>query len=282
MESNNLLYHYTDIKAAIGILKSGVLFFSNFQNLNDREEFIYPDPFVEKTYEKAKKELIYEKKEIYESNICEIILKCLGKEFFIFSTTQHDDKYEKNNGSLIMWRGYGRKCGCAIVFDKNHLELILNKRKSLISGKEWGGFIHGNVHCFDVEQTQDIENAFGETYNKFLEALKAHIKKEGADLLTPYVKIKSLLKHHAFSSEQEYRLGILRSIESTKNDEQLIPVENGRIKLPIAEQGFPIKKIIVSPIGDYQDINVDFLKWFIQSDPRYHGIEVTKSAIPHI
>jgi hypothetical protein len=61
----------------------------------------------------------------------------------------------------------------------------------------------------------------------------------------------------------------------------LIKAEDGIIKLPIAEQGFPIKKIIVSPIGN-QEGNFKKLVSFIQSDPRYHGIEVTKSAIPHI
>jgi hypothetical protein len=76
-------------------------------------------------------------------------------------------------------------------------------------------------------------------------------------------------------------MGILRCTVINKYNESLIPVKDGRIELPIAEQGFPIKKIIVSPIGD-QELNHEILSLFVKSDPRYHGIEVTKSAIPHI
>ena len=312
MESNNLLYHYTDIKAAIGILKSGVLYFSHYSKMNDVTEFKHADRFILETIEKATDDLLCGKNKIsnlpdsidYEKlkkevakDFQDILSEELEEEFYIFSSTQHDDDYEKDHGSLVMWRGYGKKNGCSIVFDKNQLESIFKTRQKQ---KKYGVFICDKVKYLHEYNTEIINKAFGETYVNFYKNLRinlkaifeAHIdgkyeaKKE--DYIRPFIAIKSLLKHPAFNSEKEYRMGIFTNIDSNddgsliKVEGGLIKAEDGIIKLPIAEQGFPIKKIIVSPIGDYQDINVDFLRWFIQSDPRYHGIEVTKSAIPHI
>lgn len=119
-----------------------------------------------------------------------------------------------------------------------------------------------------------------------------------------------MIKHHAFHSEKEYRIVIYKKEENNdkikidtdsgsqdldslrnqfeyKNNIKIknIAIERKIAKLKFNYENIPIKeiikKIIVSPIGDYQDINVDFLRRFIKSDPKYDGIEVTKSDIPH-
>jgi hypothetical protein len=302
MKSNNLLYHYTDIYAAIGILKSGVLFFSHCRHpkINDLTEFKHADPFILETIKKAIDDLFCGKNKYFDytatdyeyfrkkrtESLSNSLLKALGEHFFAFSTTQHHVNYEKDNGSLVMWRGYGKKNGCSIVFDKNQLESIVKEGQKQ---KKYGGFICDKVKYLHANDKEKIEKAFRKTYADFYESIKIqiikkhdkqHDKKINKKLLPTYFSIKSRLKHYAFNSEQEYRIGILRCIDSNKDNTNLIEVKNGRIELPIAEQGFPIKKIIVSPIGD-QEKNYKVLSEFIQSDPRYHGIEVTKSEIPH-
>ena len=287
-----------------------MLFFSHCRKMNDLEEFKHADPFLLEKIKKAIDELLYGKNKLFklhdytdyeksQKEVAELfqdlLLKELGEKFYIFSSTQHHDDYEKDHGSLVMWRGYGKKNGCSIVFDKNQLESI---GKAGQKQKKYGIFICDKVKYIHANDKEKIEKAFQKKYPNFYknldinfkEIFKAHIgekyESEKKDFLSPIVAIKSLLKHPAFNSEKEYRMGIFPNID--RNDDgnlikvkgRLIPVKNGRIELPIADQGFPIKKIIVSPIGD-QEKNYKVLSEFIQSDPRYHGIEVTKSEIPH-
>lgn len=272
--------------------------------MNDLTEFKHADPFLLETNKKVMDDLLYSENRVfnlndytdYEESRKEVakdfqdeIVKALGQEFYIFSSTQHHDDYEKDHGSLVMWRGYGKENGCSIVFDKKQLESIVKTGKKT---KKYDEFISEKVKYLHENDKEKIEKAFGKTYTVFYknlrinlkEIFKAHIggkyEEKEEDYFRPLIAIKSLLKHHAFNSEQEYRMGILRCTVINKDNESLIPVKNGRIELPIAEQGFPIKKIIVSPIGN-QEGNFKKLVSFIQSDPRYHGIEVTESKIPY-
>lgn len=126
MESNDLLYHYTDIYAVVSILESGVLYFSHYSKMNDKKEFIHSDNLIWKLVEDGIKNISNDKIDL--NKLKKNIKEQIGDEFYIFSATQHEDDYEKDHGSLVMWRGYGNKpgrSGCAIVFDKNKLEEIL-------------------------------------------------------------------------------------------------------------------------------------------------------------
>ena len=288
-----------------------MLFFSHCRKMNDLTEFKHADPFFLETIKKAIDDLLYGENKIsnlpdsidYEElkkelakDFQDILSDELGEDFYIFSSTQHRVDYEKDHGSLVMWRGYGKENGCSIVFDKNQLESIIKKGRK---NRRYGEFISEKIKYLHMKSIEKIEKAFGKTYKNFYKNLRINLsaiiveacigekyEEKIEDYILPLITIKSLLKHPAFNSEKEYRMGIFPNID--RNDDgnlikvkgRLIPVKNGRIELPIAEQGFPIKKIIVSPIGD-QEKNYKVLSEFIQSDPRYHGIEVTKSEIPH-
>ena len=197
------------------------------------------------------------------------------------------DKYEIENGSLIMWRGYGKDNGCAIVFDKDKLVALAN---TLSRNSNAISTVDGEVSY--PENIEELKTIYSKEYRLFVDYTK-HIAEESWNLggrpfydeveegLTPYIKMKALTKHHAFKSENEYRLSMLRSIPTINGtDKNLMPVENGIIKLPIASDGIPIKKIIVSPFSN-QDKNHKILQDFIKSSPQYLNIRITKSAIPH-
>jgi len=216
----------------------------------------------------------------------EALSEVLSNDYYIFSSTQHSDKYEMENGSLVMWRGYGKENGCAIVFDKEKLVALadaLPKNGNAVST------IDGEV-CY-LKEAEGVKTKFGTEYRVFVDYLKyiaslalnpnGNSLYDEVDGLNPYIKMKALTKHHAFESEHEYRLSILRSIPAINGtDKNLMTVENGTIKLPIASDGTPIKKIIVSPFSN-QDKNYKILQDFIKSSPKYLNIRITKSTIPH-
>ncbi|MFM8606719.1 MAG: hypothetical protein ACKOBC_02000, partial [Hyphomicrobiales bacterium] len=100
------------------------------------------------------------------------------------------------------------------------------------------------------------------------------------DGLSPFITMKALIKHHAFKSEMEYRMSIFRSLALKEVIEQVrIPVEDKKIKVPISERMFPIKKIIISPMSN-QIENFEKINKFLKSKPEFLGISVTKSNIP--
>lgn len=301
MKADNLLFHYTDIGAAIGILQSGVLYFSHHQKMNDTTEFFHADVLLHSASEQAFNEIFKEEKTFsvalkgrdYEQALkhdskeqIKALSKTLSNDYYIFSSTQHADKYEMQNGSLVMWRGYGKESGCTIVFDKEKLVALadtLPQKAAAIAT------IKGEI-CY-LEKAEEVETKFSDEYRVFVNYLK-HMTSmafnptgeslyDNVDGLNPYIKMKALTKHHAFRSENEYRLSILRSIPTiTGANSNLIPVENGTIKLPIADNGIPIKKIIISPFSN-QEENYNSMRKFIESRPQYMNIQITKSVIPH-
>ncbi len=283
--------------------------------MNDKSEFNHADELIIALIkEGARKVPQYEVNENFQSTIKGI----MGDEFYVFSATQHPNDYEKEHGSLVMWRGYGNKpgrSGCAIVFKKEILEelvrpLILQGFQSVFGKVDYISSNERPINC--AEYCQKIIK-FGEYLAKNVKILHPLSEQEKEkyykynpipDFSKYYHNLKGLVKHPAFHSESEYRMAIYKTKtndiklnefinserkkfeQNNKTKIKNINIENNIAQIPLYNDSDisinkAIKKIIVSPIGDYQDINVDFLKQFIQSDPRYHGIEVTKSEIPH-
>lgn len=301
MKSDNLLFHYTDICAAKSILQSGVLYFSHHQNMNDKTEFFHADDLLSSAAEQAIKEvfkqdrirrvspkgILYQQALKRESGeLIKVLSGALGNDYYIFSSTQHADRYEMENGSLVMWRGYGKENGCAIVFEK---EKLVGLADSLAKNGNVASTIDGEV-CY-LKDTNELKTKFETEYREFVDYLKylvSRISSPTGDHLTypangpkTYIKMKVLAKHHAFTSENEYRLSILRSIPDIKNtEENLIPIEDNIVRLPIDSHIIPIKKIIISPFFN-QDDNYKIMREFIKSSPKYLNIQITKSAIPY-
>lgn len=301
MNSDKILYHYTDILAAISIMQSGVLYFKHHQKMNDRTEFSYADGLLHEYAELALDEIFKKERTLgislkgtkynqavkYESKKwIKTLSEGVNNDYYIFSSTQHTDSYDKENGSLVMWRGYGKDNGCAIVFDK---EKLITLADDLQKNSRVFSTVDGKVAY--LKEPKEIEKEFPNEYRVFVNYLKylmtfSYNPEEKplynqVDGLTSYITMKALIKHHAFKSENEYRFSMLRSIPNINaGDSKLIPVENDIIKLPIAKNSLPIKKIIVSPFYN-QDKNYKILSDFVKSSPEYLKISITKSKIPH-
>lgn len=269
--------------------------------MNDTTEFFHADELLRSASEQAFNEIFKQDKKFsislkgraYEQALkhdsekqIEALSSQLSNDYYIFSTTQHFDKYEIENGSLVMWRGYGKENGCSIVFDKKKLVALAD---ALPKNGEATSTIDGEIRY--LKEAEEVKAKFADEYGVFVNYLKymaslvfnptGEALYDNVDGLNPYIKMKALTKHHAFRSENEYRLSILRSIPAINGmDSNLMPVENGVVKLPIAGNGIPIKKIIVSPFSN-QEKNYNVLRDFIVSSPQYLNIKITKSAIPY-
>ena len=324
MKSDNLLFHYTDICAAKSILQSGVLYFSHHQKMNDKTEFFHADKLLSSAAKQAIKEVFKQDRirrvlpegDLYQQTHQELIRAvsgALGNEYYIFSSTQHADEYEMENGSLVMWRGYGKENGCAIVFQKDKLveladSLARNGRAtSTIDGEicyvkdenelcikfenEYRIFLDYLKYLLHSKLYPKIDNSKNNEYRNFLDYIKYLLhsilypkidhSKNQIDGLNPYIRMKALAKHHAFKSENEYRLSILLSIPNINDTEDnLRSNENKIVELTIDSPIIPIEKIIISPFFN-QDDNYKIMQEFIKSSPKYGNIKIAKSAIPY-
>lgn len=299
MKSENLLYHYTSIEAAISIMQSETLYLKNHQSMNDPTEFVHADNLLCPAAKQAYEDIFRDGKlitslrgrkynnalEADSKKSFEILNKLTGNDYYIFSATQHSDKYEMENGTLVMWRGY--KNGCAIVFDKQRLIKIVD---SLAADKRVLTAIADKVAY--VKEVTEIKKIFSSEYESlvaWLKYIQSHAINpentplyEEVDGLNPYIKMKTLIKHHAYKSEEEFRIGIIRSIPKINSGaEGLIKIEKYKgaeiIKLFIGNGILPIKRIIVSP--SYSQTKD--LESFKKSNPRYMNIDIKKSEIPY-
>ena len=297
MKSDNLLFHYTDICAAKSILQSGVLHFSHHQKMNDKTEFFHADELlfsatkqvIEEVFKQDRIRSVLPEGVSYEQThqkLIRAVSGALGNEYYIFSSTQHADEYEMENGSLVMWRGYGKENGCAIVFQKDKLVELAD---SLARNGRATSTIDGEI-CY-VKDENELCIKFENEYRIFLDYLKYLLhsilypkidhSKNQIDGLNPYIRMKALAKHHAFKSENEYRLSILLSIPNINDTEDnLRSNENKIVKLTIDSPIIPIEKIIISPFFN-QDDNYKIMQEFIKSSPKYGNIKIAKSAIPY-
>jgi hypothetical protein len=208
----------------------------------------FSDPFLLEKIKKAIDELLYGKNKLFklhdytdyeksQKEVAELfqdlLLKELGEKFYIFSSTQHHDDYEKDHGSLVMWRGYGKKNGCSIVFDKNQLESI---GKAGQKQKKYGIFICDKVKYLHANDKEKIEKAFRKKYPNFYknlhinfkEIFKAHIgEKYESEKKEDPLKMKSAAEIYFEEIEQMYNnIKVLneigQEITSTLNIEQVL------------------------------------------------------------
>ena len=300
VKSNNLLFHYTNVKSALNILASGVLYFRHYSGMNDPTEFHYADRYLSKAAEEALDFIFKEDKSFQTSirgvkyakykredseNLLAALSQTLGDDYYIFSATQHGNNYEKLNGSLVMWRGYGHDEGCAIVFDKRKLVDSVHS----ITDTYKASTVDGQV-CYSGDFSV-IKKFFDADYLVFFEYLKHLYSSQflnnkcslypQVDGVNPYIKMKALLKHHAYASENEYRLSVIRNVPILRiEDSDLIPKIGDFIHVPINKGIIPIKKIIIGPMKN-QNKNRRILTDFITSNPAFQLITVTESEIPH-
>lgn len=170
------LYHYTDMKGALGILKNGVIWATVIQYLNDSTEFSH---FLELIETEIKKKKPASKKTLKDLQDAITTIRDVNIAVSCFS---------RDSDSLSQWRAYGRgESGFAIGFDSKKLSQLGNSHLVL-------------RECIYNEGVQ-IEMA-----REIIGDLLTGRVKEPADIIFNLLSIAPLMKNEHFSDEKEWRL----------------------------------------------------------------------------
>jgi hypothetical protein len=231
------LYHYTNQRGLDGILDSQSLWATHFTSLNDSSEMNHMRAtFVSHVRPTAKDVVssLYRESSAFKRAIqrkggigtfADQVAKTfvdifydvtfgtrettIGPYFdpFIVSFCSHDyagEDYERENGLLSQWRGYGGDGGYAIVFDTRKLEDILNRE----SQDYW----HTGAYIGDVVYEGD-NAGFSEEFSELLKLSKKNLPLQvrGKDwtpgeMYMPFVDSVSRFKHRGFREEREVRM----------------------------------------------------------------------------
>ena len=323
------LFHYTSLGALEGILDSGSLWATHIKHLNDSSEFElmwdcvatrlknnllkdarnFPDLYKENQDYITKFFGNLEGVANHDANKVVQTFKSLylgdreqkGHSIpFVTCFTRHWEKYEKRNGLLSQWRGYGDD-GVAIVFDFAKLRELLDRESKK--------FYFLNCSLEDavyVESGGDLENWFPDLFGALENVSKVILRGlkdddqsfEALDMITKELfPAVGRLKHHAFREERECRIIVGVADEShsdnydnTSTDDRVfkkIFFRRGSygsipyIRLFDEFEGLPISKILVGPSRN-QDSNVCRVEDLSQNLAIGCKITLEKSEIPFV
>jgi Protein of unknown function (DUF2971) len=314
-DTHPFLYHYTDTAALSGILKTNELWATHIRFLNDQSEYELAQKFVEsqlvprnkswlngivKTDLNAKKimdglgGIDHSATELAKS-ASEAFYKVTGDDFFVtsFCGTPLGD-YEKENGLLSQWRGYGNQQGFMLVFETKVLETMMEQERQHFSYFEMylaDAVYSNNENNIQQELGSDIKTIrdfVNQTNNFFAGTSKQPV---GREAMLSFMRLATRYKHHAFDEEKEVRLvGAVAKHETVQNSENLTSTEKP-VELRTGRSGLtpfiklfgknsaplPLRKIIVGPSKNKSDV-----ARALQKGLQGQSIEVDVSKIPYV
>lgn len=318
-EKHESLFHYTDHAGLLGILNTNDLWASSYKFLNDSQEVrhfrnVLLDellPHFAKAVSKAVElgristielELLSGEhgiakrqaegfiESLYRGTFQNELEKVEAVHPFFVSFCSHIREYEKGNGLLSQWRGYGDGGGYAIEFDTHKLTQHL---KAALDNYEWALSYIGDV-------------VYGDHYSE-LGAIRSRIDKIvkvahsiflgqenpiQADTYEAFVNPATRIKHWGFHEEREVRIVVAPILRKSIFDDGSISDEkfkkilcrNGnRGIIPYiqllegVDDPLPIKKIIVGPSSD-QSRRFDAVRFALGG----RNIKVVKSETPYV
>lgn len=334
-EVHPVVHHYTNFSGIKGILQTDTLWASHYSSLNDALEVKQIRPLLEEIAfdhilpifkDCAKKSLSYRRKFEKEGGVemaskvkaSRIIDSFYGITFegrseygvapfaepYVFSLCAHtnDEEYEKDNGLLSMWRGYGEAGGFAIELDTHQLWKMLEAEEH--EKFCYSGFYFAEV-IYDTSSRAEFSEEFSEISNALAEYIR--IESEGgeyvpaADVHEPFFNVVTRFKHQGFREENEIRIvvspisynwyEIARETElaagrmppKVKFKQVFTRKRNGKevryIVLNQHENGpqLPIRRIIVGPRRDQEAACEEVVQLV-----RGRSIDVVRSETPYI
>lgn len=312
------LYHYTNQSGLIGILETQDLYASSYRFLNDAREIYYfrdlasvvllpvfvthTQTFLEKTPKAkeavdlwggveavARRDLNSFLNSLYDVSFSSIGSRNENVHPFVLSFCAHKDEYERDNGQLSQWRGYGAGGGYAIEFDTNKLSDLIGEcvTKYNISVGHFCPVLYGDEI--------DVRDELASEINLLKDAALHYYGPEAPEKIQKaygaFVKSCSVLKHRGFSEENEVRVVIAPILDNSDfGDLEDMPTfkkiylrqsASGPMSyiklLEETDKPLPINKIIVGP-GLRQEKNYDAVRFAVGQQK----IQVVKSDTPYI
>jgi hypothetical protein len=315
----NKLYHYTTWDGLLGILNTQALWATHYKFLNDYSEIVlFRDKLISLLTPHVRNQVEI-KIELYphiEQQInqrggliqainheTEVLVdthyNATSYEIYILSFCgQHNNSYVNNNGLLSQWRGYGPQGGCALVFNTNKLEEMLEIESTRFdySAHHLSDVIYSNDDAKLKDELSEDLSIIADTVKFFYqESNEQEPSSEFFRSYNSFVKCISCYKHCGFSEENEVRIVVIPVINQEilnraseevtilkpekerkfrgKND-QLVPY----IELfNSADIELPIERIIVGPHKEKENRAAA-----LRVKLRKTNIEITCSDIPFI
>lgn len=263
------LYHYTSQEGLLGIIGSKVIWASNIHYLNDSKEFIHAIDEV--------KAMIWQRKRDESNEVLSRLYENIGDRLegisrlhiFVVSLTERGDQ-------LSQWRGYCTNgAGYSIGFSKSVIE-TLSKRQ---------GFTFRPCIYDWQQQRQLLDEPLRRAVDVVASAsdLPEIMDRAVNQFLTEFVQIAPLLKHRAFSEEQEWRLvsGPITNTDSrwkTRTGRSTI-IPYIEFSLVGGDGDVPVRNVVVGP-GPGQELAANALPSFLMQN----GVEkwsVAFSQVPY-
>ncbi|MDP3602219.1 MAG: DUF2971 domain-containing protein [Bosea sp. (in: a-proteobacteria)] len=277
------LFHYTGTESAFKIIESGVLHATHWKYLNDGSEMEAIKPqlveIFSQEFEQVGLELISAglmSRKIIEHHGMRVFIEEAARlvdiayrvtykvsPVFIASLCRHDKgSDQERDGLLSQWRGYGAGGGCALEFDESVLETML--------AKEADRYACVHITLQDVDYFNHERALRGIAIEGLAQAVLKKLAKQDMKkntkiiddgmkaLQTAIFRVAPMLKHRAFSEENEARIVIpcmtpeaakeypqrkLKTVHFRFRDGLPVPY----VKIFDGKKPLPIKRIIVGP-----------------------------------
>ncbi len=297
------LHHYTTRGGLEGIWTTNTLWATHFSTLSDSSEvklLKYPligalEPPIRRYLIDKQRNSLRTRRLIEKQGGVSKVTKGLARDFveahvataftggnvsalaepFIcsFCSYANDNEYEKTNGLLSQWRGYGGHGRFAIVFDTRQLDSHL--------AREWRAHFWVKLELAEVvylEGPETLERAFPDLIDGAVAMISDMIdgsKSPREKFIEPFFQAATLLKHRGFREEREVRIVAIpqsrRALADRGHEDRLIgwpPVKQvhapggSKKHVDLFEAlctDLPIKRIIVGP-GANQKEDIEFAR----------------------
>lgn len=319
-DKHDVVYHYTTAAGLEGILKSQTLHATHYKYTNDASEMRsiasklcqlatpgFRAAYEELAQDKRKRDhieghggidkLVAHDADAFVKALYKVTLGEAGRHKFfdpyVVSFCAHTAEYERRNGLLSQWRGYGQDSGYALVFDTKQLEELMLRETTLHA--------YDTAHFGDVVYDGD-DKAFEEEFPGLIGEIK---KRTGlifqgdpalGALYSEFVSALSRYKHHGFREEQEVRLVLnprdplltekLKAIDPAYSaahgakGQKTVLFKGGMtpyldVFAEVAEN-LPIKTILVGPHAD-KNGRTDRLQRYLEKTNRKIAVECSET-----
>ena len=316
------LFHYTNLKALENMLATGTLWATHAGHLNDSSEFelmwdrVTPrlaSYIVEAV--RSERDLFSEHQKIIDDlggleNVAgrdaDLLVQIIRSEMFKFSVpfvacfTTHKKNFDRRNGLLSQWRGYGEG-GAAVVFDSKELEDRLKREE-----ERFHNSICSLAEVVYYKKRLDIEKRFPDLFST-LKRLPSYVvemsrqETKGQKALTSAIvellPAVGRLKHRGFKEERECRAIVgfphpsrfeaIAKLLPGQKEFKVFCFRPGRcnlipyVKLFEGMGDLPISRILIGPSRD-QDTNLARAKKMLKELAPGCDIELEKSEIPFV
>jgi Protein of unknown function (DUF2971) len=285
----SMLYHYTSLEALLSIVKSGCMRATHIRYLNDHSELDWLWDAVDKLLvQKWECEKVGPRRELLELLTSEV---GNGPKFDAFVAS-----FSQDGDDLSQWRGYcSGGTGVSIGFDSQALKASwvrsasADKLLPAIGELQRVRYLEAGPNS-DLSKELDLVLKEAMNYSPFPQNYKRIMKISAkADIFKIWIsRVAPLCKHHAFSSENEWRLVLKKQRDDELYQQfragksSIVPYVEAPLNLnseKVPEVGYMVRKVIVGPTPS-MPLAVSALKSFFTS-LGHPEVEIDESRIPY-